>query len=393
MNLINDILKDMCLGDDPSKHTVAVAMSGGVDSSVTAALLHECGYKVIGLSMHLYEHRIDINNKKTCCAGVDISDARSVCDKLKIPHYKLNYSSKFNDQVMADFTDTYLRGETPIPCIRCNQTVKFVDMLGYAKKLGASALATGHYIKRKMINGVPHLYKAADSKKDQSYFLFATTNDQLKYLRFPLGGLKKNETRELANKYNLKVANKPDSQDICFVPEGRYSDLVRKLRPNAIDPGLIIHVDGTILGKHKGIIDFTIGQRKGLEIGGRKDVPDEESILYVVKIDEQKNEVVVGPKKYLACDEIELKDCNWITKNKDETLDVLVKLRNTFNPVPAKVKIDHKKKTSKIFLNSPQYGISPGQAAVFYSKKDNNQIYGGGWIDKTSKYLISDAKL
>ena len=196
----------------------------------------------------------------------------------------------------------------------------------------------------------------------------------------------------MANKYNLKVANKPDSQDICFVPEGRYSDLVRKLRPNAIDPGLIIHVDGTILGKHKGIIDFTIGQRKGLEIGGRKDVPDEESILYVVKIDEQKNEVVVGPKKYLACDEIELKDCNWITKNKDETLDVLVKLRNTFNPVPAKVKIDHKKKTSKIFLNSPQYGISPGQAAVFYSKKDNNQIYGGGWIDKTSKYLISDAK-
>ena len=393
MKLIKNILKGMDLGDDPEKHTVAVAMSGGVDSSVTAALLNECGYKVIGLSMHLYEHRVEINNKKTCCAGVDISDARSVCNKLKIPHYKLNYSSKFNDKVMSDFTDAYIRGETPVPCIRCNQTVKFVDMLNYAKKLGASALATGHYIKRKMIKGVPNLYKAADSKKDQSYFLFATTIDQLEYLRFPLGDLEKNETRDLAKQYGLKVADKPDSQDICFVPEGRYSDLVRKLKPHAIDPGAIVHVDGTVLGKHKGIIDFTVGQRKGLEIGGRKGVSDEESILYVIKINDETNEVVVGPKKYLACDEIEVKDCNWLTNNEEKTLDVLVKLRNTFNPVPAKVEIDHENNTSKIFLDSPQYGISPGQAAVFYSKKDNAHVYGGGWIDKTPKYLNNNAKL
>ena len=380
---IDNVIKEMNLSGKPSDHKVAVAMSGGVDSSVTAAILKECGYNVIGLSMHLYEHKMKVNNKKTCCAGVDISDAKRVCDKLAIPHHILNYSSKFNEKVIYDFTESYLRGETPIPCIRCNETVKFVDMLNFAKNLGSDVLATGHYIKRKLVNGTPQLFRANDAKKDQSYFLFSTTLDQLKFLRFPLGNIDKLQTRDLAKRYDLKVADKPDSQDICFVPEGRYSDLVRRLKPKAVDPGNIMHINGSHLGKHNGIIDYTIGQRKGLKIGGRSGVPDNESVLYVIKIDNINNDVIVGPKKFLGCKEIEIKECNWITNNKKKSLNVLVKVRNTFDPVPAKIKINFDEKTTKIFFQKLQYGISPGQAAVFYSEKDKNHVFGGGWINKT----------
>ncbi len=382
------IISEIGLNGKPSDNTIAVAMSGGVDSSVTAAILTDCGYNVVGLSMHLYEHKLEINNKRTCCAGLDISDARSVADKLKIPHYVLNYSNKFNENVISDFADSYLKGETPIPCVRCNQTVKFVDMYKYAKKLGANALATGHYIKRIMVEGVPQLHRAKDLTKDQSYFLFATTIEQLDYLRFPLGNFTKNEIRDIAKKLDLKVADKPDSQDICFVPEGKYSDLVRRLRPSSVLPGNIIHVDGTKLGRHKGIIDYTVGQRKGINIGGRKGFSNKNAILYVVKIDHENNDIFVGPKESLGCKEINLKDCNWIDNNLNKKLDVLVKFRNSFDPVSAEVFRDLDMNTSKIVLKKPEFGISPGQAAVFYDSINKNQVYGGGWINYTSPQLV-----
>ena len=382
------IISEIGLNGKPSDNTIAVAMSGGVDSSVTAAILTDCGYNVVGLSMHLYEHKLEINNKRTCCAGLDISDARSVADKLKIPHYVLNYSNKFNENVISDFADSYLKGETPIPCVRCNQTVKFVDMYKYAKKLGANALATGHYIKRIMVEGVPQLHRAKDLTKDQSYFLFATTKEQLDYLRFPLGNFTKNEIRDIAKKLDLKVADKPDSQDICFVPEGKYSDLVRRLRPSSVLPGNIIHVDGTKLGRHKGIIDYTVGQRKGINIGGRKGFSNKNAILYVVKIDHENNDIFVGPKESLGCKEINLKDCNWIDNNLNKKLDVLVKFRNSFDPVSAEVFRDLDMNTSKIVLKKPEFGISPGQAAVFYDSINKNQVYGGGWINYTSPQLV-----
>ncbi len=381
---IKKIIKDINLGGKPSDHKIAVAMSGGVDSSVTAAMLKECGYNVIGLSMHLYNQKISINSKKTCCAGLDLKDARSVADKLNFPHYVLNYSTKFNNQVINDFADSYLKGETPIPCVRCNQTVKFIDMYYYAKKLGASALATGHYIRRKMINNFPQMYRAVDLSKDQSYFLFATTSEQLHFLRFPLGEFNKSETRKLALKYNLNVADKPDSQDICFVPQGKYSDFLRKLRPNSILPGDILHVDGTKIGKHNGIIDYTVGQRKGITIGGRKGIPEDEAKLYVVRIDQERNNIIVGPRRHLMCKTIELKDCNWIYEKNYNLSDVLVKLRNTSSLILAKVKINKDSCICKVVLDKPEHGISPGQAVVFYNIRDKNHVLGGGWINRTS---------
>jgi tRNA-specific 2-thiouridylase len=379
----SQLIEDMDLDGKPSDHRIVVAMSGGVDSSVTAALLTNAGFDVVGLTMQLYDHGKALQKKGACCAGSDINDARSVANKLGIPHYVLNYENLFQDQVMEDFVESYLKGETPIPCVRCNQTVKFTDMFDRAKKLGASAMATGHYIRRKRKLGIPTLHRGIDSSKDQSYFLFATTNEQLEFLRFPLGSLTKDETRNAAKLYDLKVAEKPDSQDICFVPEGKYADVVRKLRPGSIDKGNIVDINGNILGQHDGIIDYTIGQRKGIRIGGRKGVEDKDSKLYVIQIDAEKNQVVVGPKEFLKCKEIEISDCNWIMdKPRKNCSKVLVKLRNSSEPIPGEISINFETNTSELIFDKPQYGVSTGQAAVLYNPNDTSQVLGGGWITK-----------
>ncbi len=378
---INQIIKEMDLEGDPSKHRVVVAMSGGVDSSVTAALLVEAGYEVVGLTMQLYDYGKALQKKGACCAGSDINDARLVSSKLGIPHYVLNYESIFQDQVMNDFADSYLRGETPIPCVRCNQTVKFTDMFDRAKNLGASAMATGHYIRRKTKKGHLSLYTGVDPSKDQSYFLFATTKNQLEFVRFPLGLLTKDETRSIAKRHGLNVANKPDSQDICFVPEGKYAEVVRKLRPGSIEPGNIIDVNGNVLGKHNGVIDFTIGQRKGIGVGGRKGVDDNNSILYVIALDTQKNNVIVGPKNFLSCNKIKISDCNWLIDLINETeFRVLVKLRNSSQPVIGTIEVNFDKNLAYLTFDKPQFGVSTGQAAVFYNIKESSHILGGGWI-------------
>ena len=375
------IIEDMDLKGSPSNHRIVVAMSGGVDSSVTAAILVEAGFDVIGLTMQLYDHGQALKKKGACCAGSDINDARLVASQLDIPHYVLNYENLFKDKVMEDFADSYLKGETPIPCIRCNQTVKFTDMVERAKQLGASAMATGHYIRRKRFLGYPNLFKGLDETKDQSYFLFATTKSQLEFLRFPLGSLTKEETRMVARRHNLNVAEKPDSQDICFVPEGKYADVVRKLRPGNIECGNIIDVEGKVLGQHNGIIDYTIGQRKGLGIGGRKGIEDDNSALYVIGLDSKKHNVTVGPKELLACNKINISECNWIIDNPKKTkFNVLVKLRNSSTPVRGVVDVNIDNGTSELNFDEPQYGISTGQAAVFYNIKEHSHVLGGGWI-------------
>ena len=384
----SQLIEDMDLEGNPSDHRIVVAMSGGVDSSVTAALLVKAGFNVVGLTMQLYDHGKALQKKGACCAGSDINDARSVANKLGIAHYVLNYENLFQDQVMEDFADSYLKGETPIPCIRCNQTVKFTDMFDRAKKLGASAMATGHYIRRKRKFGKPALYKGIDNFKDQSYFLFATTNEQLEFLRFPLGSLTKDETRNIAKLYELNVAEKPDSQDICFVPEGKYADVVRKLRPGSIDKGDIVDIKGNILGQHNGIIDYTIGQRKGIGIGGRKGVEDKDTILYVIELDPYKNQVIVGPKEYLKCKEIVINECNWITENPQKMKSkVWVKLRNSSDPVSGKINVDIETGSSALLFDEPQYGVSTGQAAVVYNPEDTEHVLGGGWITKAPNML------
>ena len=384
----SQLIEDMDLEGNPCDHRIVVAMSGGVDSSVTAALLVKAGFNVVGLTMQLYDHGKALQKKGACCAGSDINDARSVANKLGIAHYVLNYENLFQDQVMEDFADSYLKGETPIPCIRCNQTVKFTDMFDRAKKLGASAMATGHYIRRKRKFGKPALYKGIDNFKDQSYFLFATTNEQLEFLRFPLGSLTKDETRNVAKVYDLNVAEKPDSQDICFVPEGKYADVVRKLRPGSIDKGDIVDINGNILGQHNGIIDYTIGQRKGIGVGGRKGVEDKDTILYVIELDPNKNQVIVGPKEYLKCKEIVINECNWITDNPQKmNSKVWVKLRNSSDPVSGKININLETGSSELLFDEPQYGVSTGQAAVVYNREDTGHVLGGGWITKAPNML------
>ncbi len=359
----------------PAETRVVVAMSGGVDSSVTAGLLHAEGYDVVGVTLQLYDHGAAIERKGACCAGQDIYDARRVAERLDFPHYVLDYESKFRQSVMDDFADSYLRGETPIPCVRCNQTVKFRDLLSTARDLGAEALATGHYVQRVMGAKGAQLHRAVDPSRDQSYFLFATTDEQLDFLRFPLGGMPKTETRVLAEKMGLEVADKPDSQDICFVPNGSYASVVEKLRPGAIEPGEIVHVDGRVLGRHEGIIKYTIGQRRGIGIGGTAEP------LFVVRLEPEKHRVVVGPKEALARDVIRIGQVNWLGDQplSPEGIEVQVKLRSVSEAAPARI---HRSADggAEVVLPEPQFGISPGQAAVFY---DGARVLGGGWIAET----------
>jgi tRNA-specific 2-thiouridylase len=357
----------------PAATRVVVAMSGGVDSSVAAALLKSQGYDVVGLTMQLYDHGAATAKSKTCCAGQDIYDARRVSDMIGIPHYVVDYETTFKTDVMDRFADGYIHGETPVPCVLCNQTVKFRDLLKAAKDLGADALATGHYVQRVQQDGGAAMFQAADPDRDQSYFLFATTRAQLDFVRFPLGGMSKPEARELGIKFGLHVAAKPDSQDICFVPGGDYAQVIRALRPEAAQPGDIVHVDGRVLGRHEGVIHFTVGQRKGLGVGG------ETEPLYVVRIDPETARVVAGPKAALMRNSFELHGVNWLGEGEGPSADgtpVRVKLRNTHVPIAATV-FGEAGGAARVVLAEPEAAVTPGQACVFY---DGARVLGGGWI-------------
>lgn len=362
----------------PADTRVVVAMSGGVDSSVVAAMLAEEGYDVVGVTLQLYDHGAALAKKGACCAGIDIHDARRVAEDMGFPHYVLDYENVFKDAVIDEFADSYLGGATPVPCIRCNERVKFKDLLETAKDLEADCMATGHYIQRKMGEKGAELHSAADASRDQSYFLFSTTPEQLDYLRFPLGHLpSKDDTRALAAKYGLSVAMKPDSQDICFVPDGDYASVILKLRPEAADPGAIVDSEGTILARHDGIINYTVGQRRGLGIGGLTEP------LYVVKLDADRKEVVVGPKSMLATRTIPVREINWLgaaPMMSRKEWPIAVKVRSTRPPTDAILR-PLSDSTAEVELLTPEQGVSPGQACVFYDP-DSSRIFGGGWIHK-----------
>ena len=362
------------LNKDPKDTTVVVAMSGGVDSSTVAGMMKKEGYKVIGVTLKLYDESKEVAKSKQCCSGQDIMDAKRVAHKLDIEHKVFYYQNKFKQGVIDNFVDSYLKGETPIPCIQCNKTVKFKDLFDEAKILKADALITGHYVKSITKNNITNMYRAIDENRDQSYFLFNTTREQLNYLRFPLGGLMKSETREIAKKLNLNVADKPDSQDICFVPNGDYVSVIEKFKPESFKKGNIKDVKGKIIGVHDGIVNFTIGQRKGIKISAKEP-------LYVVDINSDLNEVIVGTKNELAKKEIVLKDLNLLVEKKHFDNEIFVKIRSTGKLI--KSKLNFKKDKITLNLLDEEYGISPGQACVFYSKdRHGDKVLGGGWITK-----------
>jgi len=363
------------LNKNPKDTTLVVAMSGGVDSSTVAALMKKEGYKVIGVTLKLYDENKETAHTKQCCTGQDIMDAKRVAQKLDIEHKVFYYQNKFKEGVVNNFVESYLKGETPIPCVQCNKTVKFNDLFEESKKINADALVTGHYVKSITDNNVTNMYRATDENRDQSYFLFNTTREQLNYLRFPLGGMLKSETREIAKKLELNVADKPDSQDICFVPNGDYVSVIEKLRPDAFKKGNIKNSQGKVLGVHNGIVNFTIGQRKGIKISGKDP-------LYVVDINPDKNEIIVGFKEELIKKEIILKDINLLSDKKIFDNEILVKVRSTGKLLKSKLNLKNGK--AKLNLLEDEYGISPGQACVFYSKdKNGDKVLGGGWITRS----------
>ena len=360
----------------PKKKTkVVVAMSGGVDSSVVAGLMKEEGYDVTGITLKLYDDAKQSKEGRQCCAGQDILDAKRVSEQLNINHEILYYQKKFKQEVIDNFIESYSLGETPIPCVQCNQTVKFRDLFKYSKDLKADALITGHYIKRIQTNGKSSMYRAKDFSRDQSYFLFSTTQDQLDFLRFPLGDIEKMETRNIAKKLNLNVAEKPDSQDICFVPNGDYSSVIKKFRPESFNPGKIIDIKGKVIGQHDGIINYTIGQRRGIKIADKDP-------LYVIKIDNNNNTIVVGPKDALKINKIILRELNILGSKSELEKEIKIKVRSTGKLLRAKVKINTNK--AEVNILDGESGISPGQACVFYlSDEAGDKVLGGGWIDKT----------
>ncbi len=355
----------------PRPTRIVAAMSGGVNSSVTAALLARAGYEVVGVTLQLYDHGRAAGKKGACCAGQDIHDARRVAENLAIPHYVLDYEARFRDAVMEDFADSYARGETPIPCVACNERVKFADLLDMAKELGAEALATGHYVVRRDGAGGPELHRGADPARDQSYFLFRTTAEQLSFLRFPLGGLAKADVRAMAAELGLATADKPDSQDICFVPSGNYASVVEKLKPGAAMPGEIVDLDGRVLGRHDGVIHYTVGQRKGLGLSGTAEA------LFVIGLDAARARVVVGPRSALAVRTVTLRDVNWLIEPPN-ALDCAVKLRSMREPVPARVR-PLADGGAEVELLMPEESAAPGQACVFYAR-EGTRVLGGGTI-------------
>ncbi|MEY3906664.1 MAG: hypothetical protein RIR59_1487 [Pseudomonadota bacterium] len=357
--------------EGPAKaRRIVVAMSGGVDSSVVAGLAAQTGAETIGITLQLYDHGAAVNRAGSCCAGRDIRDARAVCDRLGIAHYVFDHESRFRDTVIAQFADEYMNGRTPIPCVRCNMGVKFTDLFRLARDLGADCLATGHYVRRVAGPQGAELHRAHDPARDQSYFLFATTQAQLDYLRFPLGGLPKAQVRAMADEMGLSVAMKPDSQDICFVPNGDYAAVVRKVRPEAETDGAIVDMAGRELGRHRGLIHYTVGQRRGLEIGGLKEP------LYVVRLDPDLQQVVVGPKQALAVSAARLSDPNWLAP--PEGRPVMAKVRSLAKPVAGRMD------GAWLVFDSPEYGVAPGQAAVLY---DGDRVIGGGWIEETRRAM------
>ena len=349
----------------PQGSRIVVAMSGGVDSSVTAALAARTGAEVVGVTLQLYDHGEAVKRTGSCCAGQDIYDAKTVAHRLGIAHYVLDYESRFRTGVIDRFADEYAAGRTPIPCALCNQGVKFTDLIAFAKELGADCLATGHYVRRVMNGGRVELHKGADPKRDQSYFLYGTKAEQLEFLRFPLGDLPKAKVRQIALETGLSVAGKPDSQDICFVPDGDYASLVKRLRPETASPGEIVHLDGRVLGEHPGVVHFTVGQRRGIEVGGSPEP------LYVVRIEPESQRLVVGPRSALAVERMRIEELSWLGEAQS---NVTVKVRSLAPAVPARIE------NGWVSFRKPEYGVAPGQAAVFY---EGSRVLGGGWIAET----------